>query len=405
MRVGKAVALVLVVGLVILAIAGCGGGGGSAGKTIKIGAFYPLTGPNAIKGQFNRNGTELAVRDINAAGGVLGKRIEVLYEDTQGRKENVVNVVRKLVEQDKVVALLGEVASSVSIAAGPVVKQYKIPCIAPTSTNLRVVLDPEDPKSALVTVRWDPSAKLNPYYFRACFVDPVQGAALAQFAYDKLGKRTAAIYYNIAQDYNKGLAMVFKDQWLKLGGQIVAEETYPDGTQDFKPQLTNIKTASPEVLLIPNTYAENGLILKQARELGLSTVFLLGDASHAPRLIEVAGKEAAEGLYLSTLYAPDDPDPKAKAFAEKYRNAYHEDPNSNAAFSYEAMIVLAKAIQQAGKAEPQAIRDALEKISGVDVPTGTFTMDPSTHAPLDKPVVIITVKDGKFYFVDKVVPR
>jgi branched-chain amino acid transport system substrate-binding protein len=378
--------------MVMSLLSGCAnqGSAAAAGGKIKIGAFYPMTGTNAIKGKFNKNGTELAIEEINKNGGVLGKQLEVVYEDTQGRKENAPNVVRKLIDSDKVVALLGEVASSVSIAAGPVVKQFKVPAISPTSTNVRVTLDPDD------------NNKVNDYFFRACFIDPLQGAVLANFGYNDLHKTKAAVLYNLAQDYNKALAQEFMNNWKTLGGTIVDEETYPDGTQNFKPQLTKIKNANPEIVVIPNTYADNGLILKQAKELGLNVQYLAGDSTHAPGLAEVAGKDAAEGIYVSTLYAADDPDPKAKAFADKYRARFNEDPNSNAAFSYEATMVLAEAIKKAGKADPQAIRAALEQVKDVQVPSGTFTMDPKTHNPLNKPVVVLKMVNGDFKFQKKV---
>ncbi|NPV71457.1 MAG: ABC transporter substrate-binding protein [Firmicutes bacterium] len=384
----KAAAFALVTVMLAGVLSGCGGGS----SEIKIGCFYPLTGANAAKGQFNKNGTQLAIDDINAAGGLLGKKVVPVYEDTQSKKENVPNVVRKLIEQDKAVALMGEVASSNSIAAGPVVKQLKVPAIAPTSTNPKVVMDPED-----VT-------KLNPFYFRACFIDPLQGAVLANFVSKNLNKTKAALLYNIAQDYNKGLAQFFKERFQKNGGTIIAEETYPDQTQDFKPQLTKIKEANPEAIIIPNTYAENGLILRQAKELGINAIFLAGDASHAPKLIEIGG-DGAEGVYLTTLYAPDDPDPKAQAFAKKYRDKFKEEPNSNACFSYEAMMVIGEAVKKAGKAEPQAIRDAMENVKDIEVPSGKFTMDPKTHNPLNKPVVVIQVKGNGFVFVTKVTPE
>ncbi|MCR4398746.1 MAG: ABC transporter substrate-binding protein [Firmicutes bacterium] len=386
--IGRLAGILLAV-MLVSAVSGCGGGA----KEIKVGCFYPMTGSNAMKGQLNKNGTLLAIDDINAAGGLLGRKVVAVVEDTQSKKENVPNVVRKLIEQDKVVVLMGEVASSNSIAAGPVVKQLKVPAIAPTSTNPKVVLDPED------------LTKLNPYYFRACFIDPLQGSVLANFVSNNLKKTRAALLYNIAQDYNKGLAEYFKNRFQKNGGTIVAEETYPDQTQDFKPQLTKIKQANPEVVITPNTYAESGLILRQAKELGLNAIFLAGDATHAPKVIEIAG-DAAEGLYLTTLYAPDDPDPKAQAFAKKYRDKYKEEPNSNSCFSYEAMMVIAEAIKKAGKAEPEAIRDAMEnQIKDLDVPSGKFTMDPKTHNPLNKPVVVIQVKQGNFVFVTKVAPE
>lgn len=373
-----------------LLVSGCS----SQPKVIKIGAFYPMTGANAAKGKLNQNGTDLAVKDINAAGGLLGMQVQVVYEDTKSLATEVPNVVRKLIEQDKVVALLGEVASSNSLAAAPVLMQLKRPAVSPTSTNVKVTQDPND------------LTKVNPYYFRACFLDPVQGIAMANFAYDKLEKKTAALIYNIAQDYNKGLAEAFKGRFIANGGTIVAEETYPNETQDFKPLLTKIKDKNPGIIVTPNTYAESGLILKQAKELGMDDfIFIAGDSTHAPKVIEIAGEDAVKNLYLTTLYVQDDPDPKAKAFADKYKAAYNADPNSNACFSYESMMIIAEAIKKAGKTDPEAIRTAIEGIKDVSVPSGTFTMDPKTHNPLNKPVVIIKVAGNSFTFVAKVMPE
>ncbi|MEX0974223.1 MAG: ABC transporter substrate-binding protein, partial [Bacillota bacterium] len=344
--------------------------------------------------KLNQNGTDLAVKDINAAGGLLGMQVQVVYEDTKSLATEVPNVVRKLIEQDKVVALLGEVASSNSLAAAPVLMQLKRPAVSPTSTNVKVTQDPND------------LTKVNPYYFRACFLDPVQGIAMANFAYDKLEKKTAALIYNIAQDYNKGLAEAFKGRFIANGGTIVAEETYPNETQDFKPLLTKIKDKNPGIIVTPNTYAESGLILKQAKELGMDDfIFIAGDSTHAPKVIEIAGEDAVKNLYLTTLYVQDDPDPKAKAFADKYKAAYNADPNSNACFSYESMMIIAEAIKKAGKTDPEAIRTAIEGIKDVSVPSGTFTMDPKTHNPLNKPVVIIKVAGNSFTFVAKVMPE
>lgn len=361
--------------------------------TIKIGCFYPKTGANAAKGELNTNGTELAIKDINDAGGILGMKVEAVYEDTQSKKEIVPNVVRKLIEQDKVVALVGEIASSNSIAAGPVVMELEVPAIAPTSTNPKVVTDPND------------DSKLNPYYFRACFIDSVQGTVMANFTFNTLKYTKAALIYNIAEDYNKGLAEYFKARFIELGGTIVMEETYPKDTQDFKPQLTKIKGAEPEIIITPNTYAESGLILRQAKELGIECAFMAGDSTHAPKVIEIAGEDAVQKLYLTTLYVGDDPDPAAAEFAEKYREAYNSEPNSNACFSYETVMVLAEAIKKAGKAEPKAIRDAIETIKDVPVPSGKFSMDPDTHNPLNKPVVVIKVEGSDFTFVSKVTPE
>jgi len=367
--------------------------GSAAENTIKIGCFYPLTGANAAKGQLNKNGTDLAVKDINAAGGVLGMKIELVYEDTQSNKVNVPNVVRKLIEQDKVVALLGEIASSNSIAAGPVLMELKRPAIAPTSTNPNVVMDPND------------TTKLNPWYFRACFIDSVQGTVMANFVYNTLKKTKVALLYNIAQDYSKGLAQFFKERFTKLGGTIIGEETFPDLTQDFKPQLTKIKGMKPEAIIGPNTYDANGLILRQMLELGMSNIPFMGaDSTHAPKIIEIAGQDALKNLYFTTLYVDDDPDPKAQAFAKKYRDEFKSEPNSNACFSYEAMIVLAEAIKVAKGTSPEALRTAIENIKNIQVPSGSFTMDPKTHNPLNKPVIVAKVKGEGFTFVEKVNP-
>lgn len=367
--------------------------GSAAENTIKIGCFYPLTGANAAKGQLNKNGTDLAVKDINAAGGVLGMKIELVYEDTQSNKVNVPNVVRKLIEQDKVVALLGEIASSNSIAAGPVLMELKRPAIAPTSTNPNVVMDPND------------TTKLNPWYFRACFIDSVQGTVMANFVYNTLKKTKVALLYNIAQDYSKGLAQFFKERFTKLGGTIIGEETFPDLTQDFKPQLTKIKGMKPEAIIGPNTYDANGLILRQMLELGMSSIPFMGaDSTHAPKIIEIAGQDALKNLYFTTLYVDDDPDPKAQAFAKKYRDEFKSEPNSNACFSYEAMMVLAEAIKVAKGTSPEALRTAIENIKNIQVPSGTFTMDPKTHNPLNKPVIVAKVKGEGFTFVEKVNP-
>ena len=388
------VSSLVTISLVAFLLAGMLAGCTSQPKVLKIGAFYPMTGSNAAKGQLNKNGTDLAVKEINAAGGVLGMQIQIVYEDTKSLATEVPNVVRKLIEQDKVVALLGEVASSNSLAAAPVLMQLKRPAIAPTSTNVKVTQDPSD------------LTKVNPYYFRACFVDTVQGASMANFVFNTLKKTNAALIYNIAQDYNKALAQVFKERFTKLGGKIIDEETYPNDTVDFKPLLTKIKDKNPDVIVTPNTYAESGLILKQAKELGMDKfIFMAGDSTHAPQVIDIAGEDAVKNLYLTTLYVGDDPDPKAKAFADKYKAEYKADPNSNACFSYESVLVLAEAVKKAGKADPEAIRTALEGIKDVSVPSGKFTMDAKTHNPLNKPVVVIKVANKTFTFVEKVTPE
>lgn len=384
-----ALVMILVAGLLTGMLAGCAK---KEPTTIKIGAFFPLTGPVGAQGVYQKQGVELAVEEINAAGGIKGKTVQVVFEDTQGKKENIPTIVRKLIEKDGAVSLVGEVISSNSIAAGPVVKQLKVPAIAPHSTNPAVTKDPEDP------------SKANPYYFRVIFTDPEQGSALATFAYKELGKTKAAIIFNISQDYNKGLAEFIDKKFKALGGTVAATETYRDGDQDFKTQLTKIKASGAEVIFTPNGYTESGLIVRQAKELGIDVPVIGPNALTVPKFIEIAGA-ASEGVYISSLFAPDDPDAKAQAFAQKYRTKYNENPNSNSVAAYEAVMLLAEGMKKASKLDPVAIRDAMENLGNVDLPTGTFAFDNKTHNPQGRNLIFLQVQQGKFKFVSRVKPE
>lgn len=386
----KVAGLVLCLVLMLSLLAGCSAPFPSSQSQgdIQLGVFLPLTGPVGAQGEYQKKGIELAIEEINAAGGINGRLLKAVYEDTQGKKENVPNIVRKLIEQDKAVALIGEVISSCSIAAGPVVKELKVPAIAPHSTNPKVTIDPTD------------TSKYNPYYFRVIFTDPVQGKTLAGYPYEKLGKRRAAIIYNISQDFNKGMAEAIEKSFKEIGGQVVAVETYRDGDQDFKSQLTKIMGANPDVLFTPNGYMESGLIVRQARELGINIDVFGANALTVPKFIEIAGP-AANGVYITSLFAPDDPDPQAQAFNKKYKEKFGEDSNSNAAAAYESVILLAEAMKKAKSITPEEIRNELEKLQNIKLPSGNFSFDPVTHNPKARSLVIIQVKDGKFTFVDK----
>jgi len=242
--------------------------------------------------------------------------------------------------------------------------------------------------------------RLNPWMFRACFIDPFQGEALAVYAAKKLGKTKAAILYDIGEDYAVGLADAFKTNFTSLGGQIVAIETFKGGEEDFRAQLTRIKGFNPEVLFLPIYYKEGALAMKQARELGMNCIFLGGDGLDSTTLVELAGA-AGEGCTYSTQYSSEDDSPKVKAFSENFQKKFNEIPDMNAAIGYDCVYIVVDAIKRAGKAEPQAIRDALENTKGLECVTGTINFDKETHNPLDKPIVISQVKNGQLQFLER----
>jgi branched-chain amino acid transport system substrate-binding protein len=362
-------------------VAGCAGSQGD----ILIGHFCPMSGDTAAWGQMEIKGVQLAQDEINAAGGVLGRKIKVISYDDRGDKVEAVNVVRKLIS-DKVVAIVGEQTSSASMAAGPIVANSKIPAIGTAATNPRVTVG-ED-------------GKLNPWYFRVCFIDPFQGRALAFYALKKLNKTKAAILYDIGEDYAVGLAEAFKTNFTELGGQVVAMETFKGGEEDFRAQLTRIKPLKPDVICIPIYYKEAALAMKQARELGIAATFIGGDGLESPTLVELGGI-AVEGCVFSSHYSSEDTTPKVRNFIQAFKAKFNEEPDVNSALGYDAVYIIVDAIKRAGKADPQAIRDAMEKTKGLECVTGTITVDPQTHNPIDKTIVINEVRGGRIAFLER----
>lgn len=369
--------------LAALPLVSCGGEKTPGAEGIQVGFFGALTGPTATFAQSGKNGVTLAVEEINAAGGVLGgKRIELLVEDDRGEASEAASVVSKLITRDHVVALIGEQASSRTIAAAPIAQSYGIPMISPTSTNVEVT-------------------KKGDYIFRACFTDSYQGAVIASFARKELEAKTAAQLVDVRNDYSVGLAQAFRDSFTKAGGRVVAEQKYSEGDSDFSAQLTALRPLDPDVLVVPGYYTDAGLIARQAKALGLRAILLGGDGWDSPKLIEIGG-EAVEGTYFSNHYSVDDPSPAVRQFVAAYRQKYGADPDSIAALSYDATKLLADAIRRAGSTEGKRVRDALADTKGFAAVSGTIDMDADRN-PI-KPAVILKVEGGRFRFVTSVAP-
>jgi branched-chain amino acid transport system substrate-binding protein len=372
--------------LAAFAAAGCSnpGGGVEAADTIRIGEFASLTGKEATFGTSSHEGTVLAIEEINAAGGVLGKQLQLIYEDNRSMQGESSTIAKKLINSDKVVALLGEVASGRSLEVAPLAQQAGIPMISPSSTNPDVT-------------------KVGDYIFRVCFTDPFQGRLLADFARNTLKAKKIAVFSDVAAAYSVGLARFFSEPWLASGGQIVSEQKYTGGDKDFKAQLTVIKNANPDAILVPGYYNDVGLIVAQARQLGITAPLFGGDGWEAPELIQIAGAQNLVGTYYSTHFSPTSTDPLAQKFVEAYKARYNgKVPDAMAALGYDTVLVLADAIRRAGTTEGPALRDALAATSNFAGATGVTTLDANRDA--SKPAVIITVKDGQFAYVESVSP-
>ena len=365
----------------VVAVTGCGGEG-SERQGIKVGFFGALTGPTATFAQSGKNGATLAVAEINAAGGVLGKPLVLLSEDDRGEASEAASVVSKLITRDHVVALIGENASSRTLAAAPIAQSYKVPMVSPSSTNIEVT-------------------KKGDYIFRVCFIDSYQGQALATFARRDLKAQTAAILIDARSDYSVGLAEAFRKAFETAGGKVIDVLKYTEGDADFSAQLTSLRPQNPDVLVVPGYYTDAGLIARQAKSLGLSATLLGADGWDSPKLVEIGG-EAVEGSYLSNHYSVDDPSEAVRRFVDAYKAKYGAEPDSIAALTYDATRILADAITRAGSTEGKRIRDALASTKGFVGVTGTITMDADRN-PV-KPAVILKVEGGRFRFAAAIAP-
>lgn len=358
-------------------------------QTIKIGHEVALTGPNATWGQSEANAVQMAVEKVNAAGGVLGKKIEVVAYDNRADRLEAVNVAKRLVEQDKVVAIIGPAQSGVTNAIREVNNSAKVPVIATTATN---------PK---VTVNDDGS--VVPYTFRVCFIDPFQGTVAAQFALEELKAKTAAVLYDVGDEYSQFLGKYFIEAFEKGGGKITTSEAFRSGELDFRAQLGKIKEATPDVLFIPTMQKEAALASKQARDLGIQSTLMGGDGWGSPDIFELGGP-AVEGSYFVNIAALEDP--QIQGFLTDYRAKYNQDPVlPNPVLAYDAVLWLADAIKRAGTTDGEKLKAAMEQTKDLQVLTGVLTVDPATHNPLNKPAVIQQLKEGKFVYVKTFVTK
>lgn len=380
------IGLAVIVTMLAVIVAGCGGK--TESKDIKIGANFELTGGVATFGQSSVNGIKLALKEANAAGGVLGKQLVLVTADNKSEPSESTNAITKLITQDKVKAVLGSVASSNTLAASQVAHDNKVPFISPTSTNPKVTVD---------------GGKTKEFAFRACFIDPFQGTVMANFALKSVKAKTAAIYIDNSSDYAKGLAEFFEKAFVAGGGKVVSTEAYLQKDQDFKATLTKIKATNPDVIFIPGYYQEVGLIAKQARELGVTVPLLGGDGWDSPKLVEIAGPAALNNGFFSNHYSPEDKDPKVVKFVEAYKKEYNgQAPDALAALGYDAALMLIDAIKRANSDDSIKIKDAIAQTKNLQGVSGVITLN-DKHDPV-KSAVVIEMKDGKQVFKEKVNP-
>lgn len=377
---------IFLAGIVVLPLlAGCkksASDSGATSATIKVGEFASKTGSEATFGQSSHNGTQLAIDDLNAAGGVLGKQLDLITEDNQSQAGQSALAVRKLISSDGVIAVLGEVASSRSLEAAPICQAAGIPMISPASTNPKVTA-------------------VGDYIFRTCFIDPFQGTVMANFASRTLKLQNVAVLSDVKSDYSLGLAKFFKEGFAKAGGKIIADQNYSGGDKDFSAQLTAIKAANPDGIFVPGYYTEVGLIALQAKQLGINVPLFGGDGWESASLVPIGGA-ALEGDYFSTHFSPDSTAPVTQKFVAEYKAKYNATPDAMAALGYDSAMLLADAMKRANSTDGAKVRDALAATKDFHGATGDITMDADRNA--SKPAVILTIKDGKFQYIETIAP-
>jgi branched-chain amino acid transport system substrate-binding protein len=345
-------------------------------REILVGAYLSLSGPDSTFGSDSKEGIELATAERNAAGGVRGRPIRVLYEDDKSRTHEASQKVRQLIDRDHVVALLGEAASSRSLAGGLIANTSRVPMITPSSTAVEVTQGRE-------------------WVFRTCFTDDQQGRAAARFVLDQKKSRLA-LFYSAQDTYSSGLAKSFREELLRLGGTIVIDKGYPKGETSYRTFLAEIRRAGPELVFVPNYYNEMVLIARQAAELGMSgSSFVGGDGWDSTNLLEGAGAEL-EGAYFTNHYAPDVPWPSAKRFLDAFRAKFGHDPAGGSAQGYDAAHMLFDAMTRARDIAPDPIRTALAETKDFQGATGTMSMDAGHN--VRKPIVVVKIGDRRFRY-------
>jgi branched-chain amino acid transport system substrate-binding protein len=391
---------------IALAAAASGCGGGKAAEDILIGGYMGLTGDVATFGQSTQNGIVMAFDEINAGGGVAGKKLKVTIEDDQGRPEEAATVVRKLISQDGVIAVLGDIPSSNSLAAAPICQAAAVPMITPSSTNPKVT-------------------ETGDYIFRVCFIDPFQGTVMAKFAYENKGVRKAAVLRDVRSDYSVGLADFFIHTFTQLGGTMVGDQSYARGDTDFRAQLTALKAKNPEAIFVPGYYGDVGLIVRQAREMALEVPLLGGDGWDSPELFSLAG-DALRNVFFSNHYSTDDQSPEVQRFVQAYKARFGAVPDALAALGYDAAQFLAAGLRRVveedqaafghlvGPARSDAkskearaaarakLREVLAGIRGLQGVTGSISVDAQRNAV--KPAVVLAVKSTGYEYVTTIEP-
>jgi branched-chain amino acid transport system substrate-binding protein len=373
-----------------LLLAGCSRptGGGSAtveagSGPIPIGEYASMTGKTATFGQSNHKGVQMAVDEINAAGGINGRQLELHTEDDRGQKTEAATAVRKLIDRDKVLAVIGEVASGNSQAAAPICQSKQIPMISPASTNPDVTA-------------------VGPYIFRVCFIDPFQGEVMAKFAANNLKLKKVAVLKSQDSPYSTGLADNFITAFTKLGGEIVANESYNSSDTDFKAQLTSIKGKNPDAIFIPGYYNEVGTIAHQARGLGITVPLLGGDGWDSPTLFQAAAG-TLEGCYFSNHYSPEDKSPAIQEFISKFKDRNSgQVPDAMAALGYDATKILADAMKRAKSLSGPDLRDAIAATKDFAGVTGKITINEQRNAV--KPAVVLQIRGNDYHYVTTISP-
>ena len=377
----------LTVAVLSLSFLGCPpagekGAGGAAGETIPIGEYGSLTGTTATFGKSTHEGILIAIEEINAAGGVKGKKLTLHTEDDQSKAEEAANAVSKLIERNGVIAVLGEVASSRSLAAAPICQRAGVPMITPSSTNPKVT-------------------EVGDYIFRVCFLDSFQGKAVATFVLQELKMNRGAMLIDVKNDYSVGLGQFFEQNFTAGGGRIVAKPSYSEGDSDFRSQLTAIKRQNPQFIFVPGYYTEVGQIALQAQDLGINAPLIGSDGWESPKLLEIGG-QALEGAYYSNHYYPEDPNPTVQAFVKTYQQKFGAVPDSLAALAYDSAKILAEAMGRTANLDRKDIRDQIATTKDYKGATGTITIGPDRNAV--KPLVILKVEGQKMVLSATVTP-
>jgi branched-chain amino acid transport system substrate-binding protein len=371
--------------VVILSLSGCGSNQAKE-DVIKIGYVGALSGDTAVWGQAGLNGMKLTAKEINEKGGILGKKVEVIGLDGRGNPVDSVNAFNKLVDEEKVIAVIGTNFSSCNIAMAPIADQKKIPLIGTACSNPKVTVDE--------------NGKLHPYSFRIGFIDPFQGKVLATFATKELKAKTAAIITDIGSDYSTGLTEFFIKQFEQNGGKVLIKVDAHSGDNDFRAQLSKIAPLNPDVVLVPWIYKDVALIANQARELGIKATLLGGDGWDSKELLSMAGP-ALEGCYYTSQ--PSFANPATKPYAEAYKKEFGINPETEALFGHDGLYWIKDALERAGKVDPTALKDALENTKDFKGLMGSITVDPATHNPT-KPCSVYQIKSSQFEYVGDFTP-